>query len=139
MPAAPLSDSEVLLANTRFYEAFTAGDFAHMADLWAEHAPVTCIHPLSPALSGRTAVLESWKQILRSPPSVVLRCERPSVHLVTTQVAIVTCYEGEGTHPAHLAATNVFAIEGGRWRMVHHQAGPLSRPLPSAPEVPTLN
>ncbi|HLK35151.1 MAG TPA: nuclear transport factor 2 family protein [Polyangiaceae bacterium] len=137
-PATP-SDSDVLIANARFYDAFTEGDFDEMADLWAEHAPVSCIHPLSPALSGRKAILETWKEILRSPPPVALRCERPTVHRLSTEVAIVTCYEGEGTHPAHLAATNVFAIEGGRWRMVHHHAGPLSRPIRPAPERPTLN
>jgi ketosteroid isomerase-like protein len=139
MAIATASDSEVLLANARFYEAFTRGDVAAMAELWAERAPVTCIHPLSPPLAGRKAVLESWKQILRSPPPVALRCARPSVHRLSTEIAIVTCYEGEGSRPAHLAATNVFAFEGGRWRMVHHQAGPLSRPVPTAPESPTLN
>jgi ketosteroid isomerase-like protein len=139
MPAEPPSDSEVLLANGRFYEAFSKGDFDGMADLWAEHAPVTCIHPLSQALSGREAVLESWKEILRAPTRGVLRCVRPSAHLVSARVAIVTCYESEGGQAAHLAATNVFTLEGGRWRMVHHQAGPLSRPVPTAPDLPTLN
>ena len=32
--------------------------------------------------------------------------------------------------PAHLAATNIFVLEEGRWRMVHHHAGPLSVPEP---------
>src|SRR5215472_1959268 len=126
MPAEPTPDSEVLLANARFYGAFSKGDFAGMADLWAEHAPVTCIHPLSQALSGREAVLQSWKSILSAPIRGVLRCVRPCVHLVSERVAIVTCYEGEGGQDAHLAATNVFILESGRWRMVHHQAGPLS-------------
>jgi hypothetical protein len=110
-----------------------------MADLWAEHAPVACIHPLSRIFSGRTEVLESWKEILLAPTRGVLRCVRPSVQLVSTQVAIVTCYEGEGSHAAHFAATNVFVLENGRWRMVHHQAGPLSRPVPTTPDLPKLS
>jgi hypothetical protein len=43
--------------------------------------------------------------------------------------AIVTCYEGGSDEPAHLAATNVFVLEDEAWRMVHHHAGPLARPV----------
>jgi hypothetical protein len=42
--------------------------------------------------------------------------------------AFVTCFEASGDEPAHLTATNIFIVEGGSWRMVHHQAGPLSEP-----------
>ncbi len=130
------SESEILEANATFYRAFSHGDFAAMTELWAEHVPVTCIHPVSAVLVGRRAVLESWRAILRERPPFELRCVRPVVHDLGAEVVIVTCYEGNGNHPAHLAATNVFALENGRWRMVHHQAGPLSSPIPT-PEAPS--
>lgn len=139
MTEAEPRDGAILAANARFYESFTRGDYEGMAGLWAERAPVTCVHPMSPLITGRAAVLASWKAILRTPPQVVLRCERPSVHHVAEKVAIVTCYEGEGGHPAHLAATNVFVCEAGEWRMVHHQAGPLERPIARAPSKSALN
>jgi hypothetical protein len=71
--------------------------------------------------------------ILRDAPSLPMRCDGVVVNRLG-EVAIVTCYEGNGEYPAHLAATNVFVFEDGSWRMVHHQAGPLSRsiPLPAA-------
>jgi hypothetical protein len=122
------TEAAVLQANATFYRAFTHGDYAAMSELWAEQVPVACLHPMAPALVGRRAVLESWRELLGEPPPFELRCDRPVVH-VLGEVAVVTCYEGNGDRPAHLAATNVFVLEGARWRMVHHQAGPLAAPI----------
>jgi ketosteroid isomerase-like protein len=132
------SEAAVLQANASFYRAFTKGDFAAMNALWAEGAPVVCLHPMSPALLGRKLVLDSWKDILRTQPPIDLRCDRPVVHMLA-DAAIVTCYEGNGGRPAHLAATNVFVLEDDRWRMVLHQAGPLSRPIPAPVLLSTAN
>jgi ketosteroid isomerase-like protein len=136
--AARQAEPEILLANAAFYRAFNGGDADAMCALWAERAPIACFHPGSPALLGRDAVLGSWREILRGPPPFQLRCDRPAVQ-VLGDVAIVTCYEGNGSRPAHLAATNVWVFEGGRWLMVHHQAGPLSGPLPKVRSPSTLN
>jgi hypothetical protein len=132
-------EAEILRANAAFYRAFSRGDYPAMAELWARQAPVACIHPGSPVLTGRQAVLESWREILGNPPPFEMRCESPTVHRLG-EAAVVTCYEANGKHPAHLAATNVFVLEEGSWRMVHHQAGPLSRPRPSqSPPASPLN
>ena len=132
------AEEAIAQANESFYRAFTQGSYKAMADLWARSAPVACFHPGSPALTGRDSVLESWKMILREPPPIAMRCDRAIVHLLG-ETAVVTCYEGNGDHPAHLAATNVFVLEAGHWRMVHHHAGPLSRSIPKAPATSTLN
>ena len=133
------TEAAVLRANARFYQAFSQGDAAAMSGLWAESVPVVCLHPMTPALIGRSAVLESWREILREPPPFALRCDHPAVHLVHAEVAMVTCYEGNGDHPAHLAATNVFALEDGRWRMIHHHAGPLAVPIARPPAQRVIN
>jgi ketosteroid isomerase-like protein len=122
------AEAEVILANARFYRAFSQGDFVAMSGLWAERVPVACFHPTAPALIGRDAVLQSFRQILRGAPQFALRCE-DAVITVVNETAILTCYEGAGDEPAHLAATNVFVLEDGDWRMVHHHAGPLSQPI----------
>jgi ketosteroid isomerase-like protein len=121
-------EADVLEANARFYRAFTRGDFAAMRDLWAEDAAVACVHPMSPVLLGRDAVLGSWQQILREAPPMAMRCDQAVVHLAG-EAALVLCYEGNGERPAHLAATNAFVREAGRWRMVHHHASPMARPI----------
>jgi hypothetical protein len=89
-------------------------------------------------ITGRDAVLESWRAILREPPPAAMRCDRVLVQLLG-DAAVVTCYEGNGDRPAHLAATNVFVLEGASWRMVHHHAGPLSRAIPKPSPPSTLN
>ena len=62
-------------ANLEFYRAFANRDFAAMESVWAREAEVLCLHPGWPLLSGRSAVLESWRQILANPgaPRIVCR------------------------------------------------------------------
>jgi ketosteroid isomerase-like protein len=133
-PKQTTSEAAVLQANAAFYLAFTRGDFPAMAELWAAQAPVACFHPGAPALIGRGAVVDGWRQIMGEGPPFEMHCERAHVQLLG-DCAIVTCYECNGDNPAHLAATNVFVLENGSWRMVHHHAGPLARMAPprSAP------
>jgi ketosteroid isomerase-like protein len=120
----------VLRANASFYTAFTHGDINAMSELWAERAPVTCFHPGAGLLQGRTQVLAAWRQIIAGSAPFELRCDQPVVQLLAATTAVVMCYEGNGERAAHLAATNIFVLEDGRWRMVHHQAGPLAQEVP---------
>lgn len=117
--------SDVLKANGAFYAAFAAGDFAAMAALWSETAPVACIHPGGPPLAGRDLVMESWRDILASPHRPQIRHHADQAFLFG-EAAFVICYEAlEG---GFLVATNVYVREQGRWRMTHHQAGPAPPP-----------
>jgi ketosteroid isomerase-like protein len=137
-PTATPTDEAVLRANQSFYTAFTAGDYGAMSDLWARRAPVSCLHPGAPVVIGRVAVLDGWRQILRGSSGPELRCDQPRVS-VFGDTAIVTGYEAGGDDPAHLAMTNVFVLEDGAWRMVHHHAGPLARAMPRRRTASTLN
>ena len=119
----PIADTDaVLSANLEFYRAFTKRDMAAMERLWAAEAPVVCIHPGWTALTGRAAVLQSWRDILANPESPHAMCHDDRAFLYG-DVAIVLCEEELDT--GHLAATNIFVRESGQWRMVHHQAGPI--------------
>ena len=124
-----ITEALVLEANQEFYRAFSRGDFAAMSELWAKQTPVACLHPGARLLSGRRAVLASFRELLAQAAGFRIVSRNPSVHLLGDG-AFVTCLEANGEHPAHLAATNVFVLEDGRWRMVHHHAGPLSVPEP---------
>ncbi len=130
------TEAAVLRVNAAFYRAFSRGDYEAMSALWAERAPVACIHPTLPALVGRQAVLSSWRQMLKDVPPFELRCDRPLVRLFG-DTAIVACQEGNGDRPAHLVATNIFVLENGEWRMVHHHAGPVVTAV-SKPHPPSL-
>ncbi|MGF1501403.1 MAG: nuclear transport factor 2 family protein [Paracoccaceae bacterium] len=117
----------VLAANATFYAAMRNSDLVAMRTLWARHRRVSCTHPSGPALFGRAAVMESWRLILEegAPPDI----EAVGVQVVVTgATALVLCEERIGG--VSLMASNVFAIEDGRWRMVSHQASALAGNLP---------
>ncbi len=124
------AEAAVLEANQEFYKAFSRGDYPAMSELWAKRVPIACLHPGAPLLSGRNAVLASWRQLLDAAPAWEMVGRDTTVHLFG-QGAFVTCLEANGAEPAHLMATNIFVWEEGRWRLVHHHAGPLSVPVPA--------
>lgn len=116
-------DFEVLEANEAFYRAFSARDADAMDALWAQHAPVACIHPGWDALDGRVQVVGSFRAILESGGAPHVRCSGASVHVVG-DAAFVTCHEE--VSGARLVATNVFVREDGAWRLVHHHSSPMA-------------
>lgn len=125
-------EAGVLAANAAFYDAFRGESLAAMDALWSRRAPVTCIHPGWPALFGRARVMASWRAIFESGAPAI-RCASPTAHLLG-DAAFVICVElvAEG----RLCATNLFAREDGAWRMVHHQAGPMTAPDDGADPAP---
>jgi ketosteroid isomerase-like protein len=114
---------EVLAANAAFYRAFAARDVDAMDALWARQAPVACVHPGWHALSGRDAVMASWRGILRGPGAPDIACGDATSH-VFGESAFVVC--DERLPGGVLVATNVFVREEGAWRLVHHHAGPIA-------------
>jgi SnoaL-like domain len=109
----------VLFANEAFYRAFSDRDFAQMESIWGED-PVSCIHPGSTALIGRSAVLESWKTILVEPYASEIGFHRPEA-FVLGDVAYVVCYED--VRGAIFVTTNIFRRRGSRWMLIHHHPG----------------
>ena len=115
----------VLAANDTFYRAFADGDVEAMDALWADDAPVACIHPGWNALTEREAIMESWRAILESSgrPAIRRHGERVFLH---GDSALVICYEI--IPQGYLVATNVFLRGRAGWAMVHHHAGPTPTP-----------
>ena len=112
---------EVLSTNAAFYEALATGDFGLMQKVWSNTDDVTCIHPGWEILSNRKEVLDSWKDILANSKSNNIVCKNPTVQIFG-DFAVVICYEV--LNKGFLTATNIFVLEDGYWKMVHHQAGP---------------
>lgn len=122
----------LLAANAAFYDAFNARDAEAMAALWAEEAPVACLHPGWSPVLGREAVVATWHGILANPGTPSISCEIPQAMPLTAESGLVICFERLAD--AVLAATNLFVLERGVWRLVLHQAGPAA--LPEAEEAP---
>jgi ketosteroid isomerase-like protein len=127
----------VLDVNLAFYDAFLARDLAAMERIWALSAPVACMHPGLAPILGRVEVIRSFRGILAHPEAPSIVCSDAHAHVLGTS-AFVTCLEGTAGDAPRLAATNVFTLEDGRWRLVHHQAGPLTSPIPTRREKPVV-
>ena len=126
----------VLAANLEFYRAFAARDLAAMDALWAQRAPVACLHPGWIALKDRAAIIESWAGILSHPDAPRIACFDEHAFLFG-DVALVLCEEElEG---GTLAASNFFVREDGVWRIAHHQAGQIVRRQPERRRPSRLN
>lgn len=123
----------VLSANRAFYHAFATRSLDAMDRIWARTAAVACIHPGARPILGRNEVMASWRDILSAGggPRIEARGERA---LLLGGTALVLCEEVLGA--GVLAASNLFVIEDGDWRMVHHQAGPLAVEAPPRPAGP---
>ncbi len=116
------AEQEALNANEGFYRALGSSDAGAMENVWARVAPVTCLHPGWTLLSGREAVLESWRTILANPNQPRIVGGGASV-TVFGDAALVLCREV--VSGSALYATNVFVREEGTWRMTHHHSGPV--------------
>jgi len=129
--------NEALFANEGFYLAFARGDLNAMDRLWSREQDVLCVHPGWPALTSRSAIMDSWARILGNgdQPKVAFHAETV---LGMAGIMAVVCYEKVGD--AVMLASNLFAAEAGTVRMVAHQAGICGAPppLPSA-KIPRLD
>jgi len=114
--------AEALAANEAFYRAFNLKDARLMADAWADSEAITCIHPGWNVLQGRRPVLQSWESILANPEQPRIVVGGASVSFFG-EVAVVICRELVAGSP--LVATNIFVADGGSWRLLHHQSGPV--------------
>lgn len=134
MDNSPLSMTErqraaLLFANDAFYLAFANGDIDAMDGIWARDFKVSCLHPGWEPLMGRNNVMASWKAVLPNKPAI--EHHSPNAFGVG-EMGYVICYEK--VSDSFLLATNVFVMEGGVWKMTHHQAGATDS-KPTEPDV----
>ena len=126
--------TQLLSANRSFYTAFARGDFAAMDVLWAQSVPVCCVHPGWSPVRGRDKVMSTWEGILQQPPQPAIQPLGEQATIMGN-VGMVVGFEAIGD--VTLVAINIFVLEDGAWKMVHHQAAITER-APRAPE-PTRN
>lgn len=129
----PTADEAALLAaNAAFYRAFAERDLRAMDRLWAHAPEVACIHPGWIPCNGRREVMQSWAEILANPESPRIRCIRPQA-VFYGPIGLVVCFEAIERN--YLIATNLFAMEEGAWKLVHHHAGALAAAPPEPAEA----
>jgi ketosteroid isomerase-like protein len=117
-------------ANEAFYAAFQSLDLERMESLWAREGLVSCVHPGWDLVSGREAVIQSFRTIFEGTTSIRFRIE--DAHITAgTEVGFVVCRELLSTEVQGvtvenvLTTTNAFVREQGEWRITHRHAAPL--------------
>lgn len=116
-------------AEAAFYDAFAATDLTAMGLVWREEA--VCIHPGGALLLGKTAVMQSWAEILSgaAPPRIEHRMIR-RIKAADVRIHVLEERIQPGGDPAAspslVIATNIYARDPGGWRLsVHHASLPL--------------
>ncbi|MEM7099332.1 MAG: nuclear transport factor 2 family protein [Pseudomonadota bacterium] len=126
IPDQPELLEQAEYANEAFYLAFEAKDIDAMTNVWSSREDLICLHPGWPALTGRVAVLDSWRSILSNPQQGQVSVYNATCHLLGDECVMVICYESAGD--AVMIATNIFQLDDGRMRMIAHQAGYCGQP-----------
>lgn len=130
--ALPESDgarTELLGANTSFYESLENFDLGAMKALWYRGEGVRCIHPGWEAINGYDAIIESWDQVfkntgwMRVTPTDVASWRLGELGLVYCAENITAKHEDD-VGVAVTMATNVFRQTEKGWRMILHHASP---------------
>lgn len=129
-PASASTDTAgPLAANAAFYQALNAlftGDTDPMSALWSHSGDVTYMGPLGEYLHGWDQVAESWAN--QAAMNLGGRVDPHEVRVVRLgPMAVVTNVEigdnprtTSGDMQVRIRATNVYRLEDGRWRMIHH-------------------
>jgi ketosteroid isomerase-like protein len=128
------ADDDVLEANRAFYAAFEARDLEAMGQVWEHSDRATVTHPGWPTLRSWPAVATSWQRIFDHTPYIQFFLTEEAV-VVAGDVAWVTLYENilqevegrtQSLGDSRVAATNVFVLTDGVWRMVVHHGSPVA-------------
>ncbi|MBT9612455.1 MAG: nuclear transport factor 2 family protein [Burkholderiales bacterium] len=114
-------------AEMAFYRAFEANDLDAMMAVWDDTDDIVCIHPMGPALNGRQAVIDSWREILSGGVAMRFSLEKVqtytadnlSIHMLNEHIDVAS-----GNRVAPMAATNIFRLSPQGWHMVSHHASP---------------
>ncbi|XP_062095394.1 uncharacterized protein LOC133801237 [Humulus lupulus] len=122
------SNTAVLAANARFYDAFRCGDLARMQTLWAKGDEVCCVHPGPRGISGYDDVMTSWEYVWANYEfPLFIELKDIKVH-VRGDMGYVNCVElvkTKGSSWGGQFVTNVFERIDGQWFISIHHASPI--------------
>ncbi len=114
-------------AELAFYQAFEASDLQAMMAVWDDAADILCVHPMGPALRGRSGVADSWREIFIGGAAMrfslemiqIYTQENLAIHIINEHIEIAS-----GNPVAPMVATNIFRLTAHGWRMLTHHASP---------------
>ncbi len=117
---------DVLAANQAFYDAHEARDLAAMRGVWEHSDRASCTHPGWPILRTWPLIEESWRRIFAGNGRNQFIVTNDAV-VREGEFAWVTLDENlvQGADTATVAATNMFVLVDGEWKLVLHHGSPV--------------
>ena len=120
---------ELIEANNQLYDGLNAmfnGNLEPLNDLWSHTDSITYMGPFGGCLKGWNEVNKEFKNVAAMKLGGKLICNDLHVY-AGTDLGYTTCVEeGENIGPdgkllsvSH-RATNIFHLENGKWRLIHH-------------------
>ena len=120
---------EITEANNQLYTGLNAmftGDLDMLNNLWSHTEAITYMGPFGGSLKGWALVNEEFTKVAAMKLGGKISCK--DLHVFAgTDVGYATCVEegvniGPDGDPVSVShrATNIFHLEGGEWRLVHH-------------------
>lgn len=118
-----------------FYTAFATCSVQEMDAVWDDDEAI-CIHPGAPALTGKTAVMNSWARILSAGSAVDIEYEliqRVEAEQIAVHVVREILTQNDGR--IEVMATNVYRCRDGCWKMVEHHGSQAVARVKSMPSM----
>ena len=116
------------LKNTEnhFYDAFSNCDLEKMMSVWLDSNEISCIHPGSSALVGKSQITLSWQQIFKPRAKRIFNLETINqvsakdfcLKLVQENIYL----EGKNFATPPIYATNIYRKIDCSWFMISHHA-----------------
>lgn len=124
------TEQELRAANDRLYAALNAmftGDLQPLNDIWSHGEHITNMGPFGGRLTGWEAVEAEFKKEAAMKLGGKIVCKDLHVFAGTDMGYTVCIEEGENMSAdgtpvvVSFRATNIFHLENGQWKLVHHQ------------------
>ncbi|CAN5505786.1 hypothetical protein BH10BAC5_BH10BAC5_15900 [soil metagenome] len=133
---------EIRVANEKFYSALNSmfkGELEPMNEIWSHGSDVTDLGPFGDRLVGWDDVGNEFKREAAMKLGGKVVCKDLLIYAGNEMGYTVCVEEGEnmdaGGKPVvvKFRATNIFQLQNGKWKLVHHHTD-LSAPLQNATE-----
>lgn len=117
-------------ANDQFYASLNsmlAGDLAPMEAIWSHHSDITNLGPFGGRLVGWEAVGAEFKKEAGMKLGGHVACADSVIYAGKDLGYSICTEQGEGISaggkPVAVSqrATNIFRLESGQWKLIHHQ------------------
>jgi ketosteroid isomerase-like protein len=126
--SATAAEAEVRKASQQFYAALNrmvSGNAGPMADIWAQDATVTAMHPIGGREVGWEAVRGSFEKVAQISTNGEVALKDQHIRVdgnLAYEIGIEQGHlklAGQRTNIEH-RVTNVYQRVGGAWKIVHH-------------------